>query len=42
MFEVTGIGKVMTEIAQTHFSLPYLLTIFVSIAFFVLGLYFQM
>lgn len=39
MFEVTGIGKEMTELAQTHFSLPYLLTIFVSIAFFVFGLY---
>ncbi len=39
MFEVTGIGKEMTELAQTHFSLPYLLTIFVSIVFFVFGLY---
>jgi hypothetical protein len=39
MFEVTGIGKEMTELAQTHSSLPYLLTIFVAIVFFVFGLY---
>jgi uncharacterized membrane protein len=39
MFEVTGIGKEMTELAQTHFLLPYLLTIFVAIVFFVFGLY---
>lgn len=39
MFEVTGIGKEMTELAQTHSSLPYLLTIFVAIIFFVFGLY---
>lgn len=39
MFEVTGIGKEMSKLAQTHFSLPYLLTIFVSIVFFIFGLY---
>jgi len=39
MFEVTGIGKEMTELTQTHSSLPYLLTIFVAIVFFVFGLY---
>lgn len=39
MFEVTGIGKEMTEVAQTHSSLPYLLTIFVAIVFFIFGLY---
>lgn len=39
MFEVTGIGKEMNELAQTHSSLPYLLTIFVSIVFFIFGLY---
>ncbi len=27
MFDVTGIGKEMNELAQTHSSLPYLLTI---------------
>ena len=39
MFEVTSIGKEMTELAQTHPSLPYLLTIFVAIVFFAFGLY---
>jgi len=39
MFEVTGIGEDMTELAQTHASLPYLLTIFVAIIFFIFGLY---
>jgi hypothetical protein len=39
MFEVTGIGKEMIELAQTHSSLPYLLTIFVAIVFFIFGLY---
>lgn len=39
MFEVTGIGKEMTELAQTHSSLPYLLTFFVAIVFFIFGLY---
>jgi uncharacterized membrane protein len=39
MFEVTGIGKEMTELAQTHSLLPYLLTIFVAIVFFIFGLY---
>jgi len=39
MFEVTGIGKEMTELAKMHSSLPFLLTIFVSIVFFIFGLY---
>ncbi|MFK8036768.1 MAG: hypothetical protein AB8B74_00635 [Crocinitomicaceae bacterium] len=39
MFEVTGIGKEMNELAQTSPSLPYLLTIFVSIMFIIFGLY---
>lgn len=39
MFEVTGIGKEMTELTKTHSSLPYLLTIFVAIVFFFFGLY---
>ena len=39
MFEVTGIGKEMKELAQTHSSLPYLLTIFVAMVFFMFGLY---
>jgi uncharacterized membrane protein len=39
MFEVTGIGNEMNRLAQTHSSLPYLLTIFVAVVFFVFGLY---
>lgn len=39
MFEVTGIGTEMTELAQTHSSLPYLLTILAAIVFFIFGLY---
>ena len=39
MFEVTGIGKEMNELAQTHSSLPFILTIFVAIFFFIFGLY---
>lgn len=39
MFEITGIGNEMRELAQTHYSLPYLLTVFVAIAFFIFGLY---
>jgi hypothetical protein len=39
MFEVTGIGKEMKELSQIHSSLPYLLTIFVAIVFFIFGLY---
>lgn len=39
MFEITGIGKEMETLAQTHTSLPYLLTIFVAIVFLIFGLY---
>ncbi len=39
MFEVTGVGKEMKELSTIHSSLPYLLTIFVAIVFFVFGLY---
>lgn len=39
MFEITGIGKEMTELAQTHFSLSYVITIIVSIVFIIFGLY---
>jgi hypothetical protein len=39
MFEVTGIGKEMAELGQVHLSLPYLLTIFVALVFFIFGLY---
>lgn len=39
MFGVTGIEKEMNELAQIHYSLPYLLTIFAAIVFFIFGLY---
>jgi len=39
MFEITGIGKEMAELALIHTSLPYLLTVFVAIVFFIFGLY---
>lgn len=39
MFEVTGIGNDMKELAQINSSLPYFLTIIVAIAFLIFGLY---
>ena len=39
MFEVTGIREEMIEHAQIHSSLPYVLTIFVAVVFFIFGLY---
>ena len=39
MFEITGIGEEMVKLSKIHFSLPYLLTIFVAIVFFIFGLY---
>ena len=39
MFEVTGIGKEMLELSEVHVSLPYLMTVFVAIVFFIFGLY---
>lgn len=39
MYEVTGIGKEMSELSSIHYSLPYLVTIFVSFVFFIFGLY---
>ncbi|OJU56349.1 MAG: hypothetical protein BGN96_14685 [Bacteroidales bacterium 45-6] len=39
MFEVTGIQKEMAELAQTNSLLPYLLTVFVAIFFFIFGFY---
>ncbi len=39
MFKVTGIGKEMTELAQIHNSLPYLLTVFGAVMFFIFGFY---
>jgi len=39
LFKTTRVEKEMNELAQTHSSLPYLLTIFVSIVFLIFGLY---
>jgi hypothetical protein len=39
MFAATGITKEMTELAHINYSLPYLLTVVVAIAFFIGGLY---
>jgi hypothetical protein len=39
MFEVTGIGREMEELALIHSSFPYLLTVLVAIFFFIFGLY---
>jgi len=39
MFEVTGVGKDMNELSEIHASLPYLLTLFVAVIFFIFGLY---
>ncbi|MDY7396119.1 hypothetical protein UMM65_12785 [Aureibaculum sp. 2210JD6-5] len=39
IFEATGVGKQMDELSKIHYSLPYLLTVFVAIVFFIFGLY---
>jgi len=39
VFAITGIGNEMNELAQIHASLPYILTLLVSIVFFIFGLY---
>ncbi|MDC1161887.1 hypothetical protein OAT18_00440 [Tenacibaculum sp.] len=39
MFEKTGAGEGMKELAQIHYTIPYLLTIFVAIIFFLFGIY---
>ena len=39
MFEKTGAGKGMKELAQIHYSIPYLLTVFVAIVVFIFGIY---
>lgn len=39
MFEVIGIGNEMKQLAEMHTSLPYLLTFFVTIVFFIFGIY---
>jgi len=39
VFEVTGIGNEMKELSEVHSTLPYLMTVFVAIVFFIFGLY---
>ncbi|WP_237274821.1 hypothetical protein [Tenacibaculum ovolyticum] len=39
MFEKTGAAEGMQELAKIHHTLPYLLTVFVAIMFFIFGLY---
>jgi hypothetical protein len=39
MFEKTGATEGMQELAKIHHTLPYLLTVFVAIMFFIFGLY---
>ena len=39
MFEITGAGEGMKELTQIHYSLPYLLTVFVAIIFYIFGIY---
>lgn len=39
MFEVTGIGKEMEEAAKIHPLYPYVVTVVVSVFFFIFGLY---
>jgi len=39
MYEFTGVGRQMEDLSRIHSAYPFLLTIFVSIAFFLFGLY---
>jgi hypothetical protein len=39
MFQITGISNEMNKLSSNHYSLPYLLTIFVSVFFLLFGLY---
>lgn len=39
MYDYTGVGDRMRENAAIHPALPYMITIFVTIAFFIFGLY---
>jgi hypothetical protein len=39
MFQVTGISNEMNKLALIHYSLPYVLTIFVAVCFLIFGLY---
>ncbi|WP_106791612.1 hypothetical protein [Aquimarina sp. Aq78] len=39
MFEKTGVLEEMKALTQIHFSLPYLLTVFVALIFLIFGFY---
>ncbi len=39
MFEKTGASEGMKELAKIHYSIPYVLTLFVAIIFFIFGIY---
>ncbi len=39
MFEATGVGKDMQQLSDVHYSLPYILTVFVTVFFVIFGLY---
>lgn len=39
MFRLTGVEHKMLELSAIHFTLPYILTVFVALVFFVFGLY---
>ena len=38
-FEVTGVGREMRELSLVHPSMPYLVTLFVTVIFTIFGLY---
>ncbi|WP_206604239.1 hypothetical protein [Aquimarina sediminis] len=39
MFEITGVGEKMKELSEIHNTLPYLVTIFIAIFFWIFGMY---
>ncbi|SHG04371.1 hypothetical protein [Pedobacter caeni] len=39
MFRLTGVAHQMKELSALHYTLPYALTVFVALVFFVFGLY---
>lgn len=39
MFEKTGASEGMKDLSQIHYLIPYLLTIFVAVIFFIFGIY---
>ena len=39
MFDDTGIGNEMAKLSEIHPVLPYLITVFISLIFFIFGLF---